>query len=78
MKKKDVVIAFIRSIDVFGEVTIEFNGNMRTTNPNVSVSEINSTIIDAYIQPENQWHLTKKNFNMSKLNFTWECTFYEY
>lgn len=49
VKDNKHVVGFIKNINVFGEVTIRFNSKMRLINPNISVSEINSTIIDAYI-----------------------------
>lgn len=71
------VKAWIKQIDSFGEVTIKFNTNMRVKNPNITLSHINRTIVDCYIVPRNNWHLTKKNFRMTMLNFTWNVTHYD-
>lgn len=71
------VKAFIKKISVLGEVTIKFNTHMRVKNPNITLSHINSTIVDCYIVPTGNWHLTKKHFKMEHLNFTWNVTFYE-
>jgi len=42
------------------------NSNLNSTD----LLEINSTIIDLYIQPSNDWHL-EKDYDISKLNMTW-------
>jgi len=38
------------------------------------MTHINSTIIDFYITPYNDWYLEIPKFNISLLNFTWEVT----
>lgn len=77
VKDERFVSAFVKKIDVFGEVTIKFNTHMRVKNPNITLSHINSTIVDCYIVPRGNWHLTKKNFKLEQLNFTWNVTSYE-
>ena len=37
----------------------------------------NSTIVDMWLIPFENWHLQKENFDISKLNFTWNCTSFE-
>ena len=37
----------------------------------------NRTLIDLYIQPNNDWHKRQSNYNISKLNFTWNCTYFK-
>ena len=67
--------AYIKSISQLGEVEIKFSTNMRTENLNLT--HINSTIVDAYIRPHDDWHLREENFNLSTLNFTWNVTSYQ-
>jgi hypothetical protein len=62
---------------VFGEVTITFNTDMKTTEPKITVSEINDTIIEMYVKPTDNWHKTKLQFDRRLLNFTWKCLSYE-
>ena len=33
----------------------------------------NITLIQMYIIPNQDWHVEYESFNMSKLNFTWNC-----
>jgi hypothetical protein len=42
------------------------NDNLNATH----LKEINSTNIDIYIEPSNDWHL-EFSFDISKLNFSW-------
>lgn len=58
-------------------MTIKFNTAMRTINPNITLSDINDTIVDIYIVPQGNWHLTKPLFRMEWLNFTWNVTEYK-
>lgn len=37
-----------------------------------NLSLINSTLIDMYIQPFEDWHLYEDGFNISLFNFTWK------
>jgi hypothetical protein len=37
----------------------------------LNLSWINSTILDLYIVPSNDWHMGYENFNLSLLNLTW-------
>ena len=43
------------------------------TNFNASLL-LNSTIIDMWIIPFEDWHLGIEYYNISKLNFTWNCS----
>lgn len=45
------VSALIRRITFFGEMTIKFSHKMRVLNPNITLTDINDTFIDAYIVP---------------------------
>lgn len=38
---------------------------------------LNDTMISMYLEPERNWHLEEENFNLSKLNFTFNCTKFE-
>ena len=70
-----IVSARIHSIDQYGEVLIIFNVNMSTAL--VNITQMNSSFIDMYIEPYNNWTEGIDDFNMSKLNFTWNVTSYE-
>ena len=63
---------WIESISVLGEVEVVFSRAMKT-NFNASLF-LNSTNIDMYVLPFENWHLERDDFNMSSLNFTWNCT----
>ena len=40
---------------------------------NLNLTHINSTIVDFYIMPSNNWHLYTDGFEVTpKLNFTWK------
>ena len=43
----------------------------------VNLTEINSTVLDMYLQPSNNRHLDEDDFNMSKINFTWTTVSFE-
>jgi mevalonate kinase len=62
------------SIDYFGNMTIKFSKQMN--NKMINVTQLNSTYIDIYLAPSNDWHKFE-TFNLSKLNFTWNITAYE-
>lgn len=34
-------------------------------------------MIDCYIRPFNDWHIDNPNFDLQKLNFTWNATNYQ-
>ena len=67
---------FIKSITALGEVTVEFSRVMRVEYNSSLV--LNHTIIDMWVIPHDDWHLETNDinpsFNMSTLNFTWNCT----
>jgi len=45
---------------------------------NFNKSSINTTVLDVYIQPSNDWHLDDQNYEAnSTLNFTWTVEAYE-
>ena len=63
------VTAYIHSISIFGEMEIRFNATMFT---DFNFSELNKSLVDIYIIPNNP----EPDFNMSHLNFTWNLTYY--
>jgi hypothetical protein len=54
--------AEILSISSFGAVKIEFN---REIAPIANTSALNSSHIDMYIKPFDDWHLEAQDFNIS-------------
>jgi len=44
-------------------------------NESVNTTHINSTVVDMYVQPEKDHHLTQ-GFDIARLNFTWNVTEY--
>ena len=52
-------------------MTIEFNTMML---PVKNLSDINESTVQMYILPNNDWPSKYVDFNMSRLNFTWEVT----
>lgn len=69
-----IVKAKIYSVDQYGNVLIVFNVNISTAF--VNITEMNTTYIDMYVEPYNKWDLDIEDFNMTKLNFTWNVTSY--
>jgi hypothetical protein len=61
--------AFIESISVKGLMQIKFNFEMMT---GFNLTLLNSSLINMYVIPIDARHLEDLNFNISKLNFTWE------
>ena len=51
---------------------IRFNQTLNTNG--IAKEFINNTILDMYIEPANFRHLDEDQFDMSKLNFTWNTT----
>jgi len=43
---------------------------------NFNLTYLNSTVMDIYMKPENNWPVFEDDFDMSKLNFTWNVTEY--
>ena len=43
----------------------------------LNISDLNSTFLELYVNPANERHMDYDNFNISKLNFTWEVVQYE-
>jgi len=64
----------ISSISARGELSIEFSTEMVTA---INLTHVNSSMIDIYIVPAADRHLID-GFNLTKLNFTWNATAYEY
>ena len=62
--------AKITKISVVGVVEIEFNSSMLTEG--LDLKHINSTVLDIYVAPALNRHL-KDNFDIKKLNLTWEA-----
>ena len=50
--------------------------NVNITTEFVNITEMNTTYIDMYIEPYTNWHIGVDDFNMTKLNFTWNVTYY--
>lgn len=77
------VTAEIEDIDPYGIVTVEFNTYMQTDH--VNLTTINSTFLDLYIEPSEDWHLFDDPFSIDpatnmttpSLNFTWEVISYK-
>ena len=66
----------ITEVSPFGIVKIVFNSKMKTENINKTL--INSTLIDVYIQPSDDWHLYDESYIVNQtLNCTWEVSEYE-
>ena len=63
-------------VSEIGIVKIQFDKKMT----NYTLSNLNKTIIDIWVEPYNDWHLDNDDenpFNMTKLNFTWEAQKFE-
>jgi hypothetical protein len=71
-----VVSAMINEIDLFGHTVMSFNTMMKTEY--INTSHINSTNVDIYVEPSNDWHLWDDTFDAnSTLNLTWVVDKYE-
>lgn len=69
-KENYIVTAKFESIDQYGHAIIKFNSSMNTEHLNLT--DLDSTVIDLYIVPYNNWHLDEDNFKVyPSLNFTW-------
>ena len=55
-------------------MTIKFSTPMKVEGLNLT--QINGFICDIYLQAEDNWFEINENFNMSRLNFTWNVTSY--
>jgi hypothetical protein len=75
INSKHSITAKIKSIDYFGKMVIEFSQLMRTEI--VNITHLNQSFFDIYLNPSNNWHKYEEDFNLSKLNFTWNVTAYE-
>lgn len=64
--------AKITSVSPYGDVTISFSKVMKTQG--LSAANIDSTLLDVYLAPHEEWHTRKKDFNMTKFNLTWNVT----
>lgn len=62
-------MAKIIKIDNLGLVTVKFNNKIN----NLSLTDVNRTVLDMYVKPAWDRHLNEPYFNLSKLNFTWEA-----
>ena len=68
----------ISKISNLGKMEIDFNQIMMTNTTDFNFTILNNkTLIEMYLNPANDWHLSKKDYNLSRLNFTWNCTSYE-
>ena len=54
-----------------GLMEIEFNQVMHT---NFSLSLLNSSNIDIWVAPADNWHLDSENYMLGDLNLTWNVT----
>jgi hypothetical protein len=61
----------IESMDKFGNTVLKFSKPMHTSG--IELNEINSTVLDVYIEPFIMYHLEYEDWNMTKLNFTWHA-----
>ena len=68
--------AKIESINNNGGTRIRFSQKMRSEHLNIS--DINSTMLDIYVRPSQDWHKDDESFDSnSTLNFTWVVERYE-
>lgn len=65
------VLAWINEISIYGDVEIEFNKDLNTEQ--IDMSWFNDSLIQAYIEPANDFHLYQQ-FDLKQLNFTWSVT----
>lgn len=61
-------------MDQYGLVLIVFNVNITTEF--VNITEMNTTYIDMFVEPYDDWYYDVDDFNMTHLNFTWNVTSY--
>ena len=61
--------AYVQEITVFGTTTIKFSKQMDFKD--VKLTDINSTVLDIYLEPYDNWHENYEDFNITKFNFTW-------
>ena len=69
-----MVSAKIESVNALGNVVIKFNTSMLTEG--LDLKNLNSTVIDIYIDFNNDWNVWEEGFNISNYNFTWHVTNY--
>ena len=67
------VNATIESISDIGLMRITFNKNMSTLS---NWTNLNSSNIDIWVAPYDNWHLKEENFDMKLINTTWNITDY--
>ena len=58
-----------------GELKVKFSTLMK--NDSYNLTAYNSSIMDIYVAPSNDWHLTESNFSIDVLNMTWNVTSFE-
>lgn len=64
--------AKVTSVSPYGDVTIVFSKVMNTEG--LSASDIDSSLLDVYLAPSEEWHTGYDNFNLTKFNLTWNVT----
>ena len=63
--------ANIESISALGEMIVRFNASL---NPDVNLTELDSSVFSLYIEPAELRHIYSEDFNLSSVNFTWHVT----
>lgn len=62
--------AYVQSMDNYGHTIIKFS---KTIDQNgLNFRDFNSSAIDIYLEPYQDWPEGYTEFNYSKFNFTWE------
>ena len=74
--EEDTLTSKIDKVSNLAKIRIRFSEEMQTEYLNKSC--INSTVLDIYVKPSNDWHLYDENFDANTtLNFTWEVETFE-
>ena len=63
--------AYIENITKYGLVQIKFSKPLDEIG--LEMDHVNSSTLEVYVQPYNDYHLIYPEFNTSKLNLTWFC-----
>ena len=79
-------MGWIDSISVDGLMLLKFNDSLKLNLTSLlepindekqktqNLNWLNSSIITMFIEPENNWHLEEEEFDIKRLNFTFNCT----
>jgi hypothetical protein len=67
-----VLSAEIEGVDQLGRMVILFSEQLNATM--MEASSVNTTALQIYLVPYEDWHLQQGNFSTEQLNLTWACT----